>query len=64
MDIEMRRFESLAEADEAEREYYFSLTPEERVDILLELIAAHRSVYGEAAERFERVYRVDELSKG
>ncbi|PYS42877.1 MAG: hypothetical protein DMG14_02580 [Acidobacteria bacterium] len=61
--MDIRRFDSLAEADEADHQYYASLTPEERLDILLELIDAYRSSYGEAAERFERVYRIDELSQ-
>ena len=43
MDFSIRRFESLAEADSAEAEYYASLTPEERLNILLELIEMYRS---------------------
>jgi len=64
MDRTIRRFESLQEADDADMEYYASLTPEERLNILLELIESGRSNLGEDSERFERVYRVDELSRG
>jgi hypothetical protein len=40
------------------------LTPAERIDILLGIIEHYRSSLGEAAERFERVCRVTELSRG
>jgi len=56
-------FNSHEEADRAERAYYASLTPQERLEILLELIAAHRESLGEAAQGFERVHRVIELSQ-
>ena len=51
------------EAERAEEEYYASLTPQERLDIQLDLIAAYRESLGEAAQRFERVHRVTELSR-
>ena len=63
MDFTVRRYDSLSEADSAEDRYYMSLTPEERLSILLELIEMYRSTYGESSERFERVYRIDELSQ-
>ena len=63
MDFSIRRFESLSDADSAEAEYYASLTPEERLNILLELIEMYRSDQGEDPQGFERVYRVDELSR-
>ena len=50
----VRVFKSHEEADRADREYYRSLTPKERVDIVLTLV--QRS--GPAAKRFERVCRV------
>ena len=34
-------FDSFEEADEADRAYYRSLTPEERLDILIQLIEQH-----------------------
>jgi hypothetical protein len=50
----VRVFRSKAEAEEADREYYRSLTPKERVDVVIELVK--RS--GPDAERFDRVCRV------
>ena len=64
MDPAIRRYDSLADADAADAEYYASLTPQERLDILFELIEMYRSTYGEDAERLERVCRVDELERG
>lgn len=57
-------FGSFREADEAESDYYASLTPEQRVELLLELVARYRESLGESAERLERVHRVTELSRG
>jgi hypothetical protein len=51
------------DAEQADDEFYASLTPEERLDILLELVERHRSGLGEAASRFERVHRIVELSQ-
>jgi hypothetical protein len=49
--------------DEADETYYAGLAPRERVDILLDIIAAYRESLGEAAERLERVYRVTDLQR-
>ena len=57
-------FRSFDEAERADDDYYASLTPEERLDILLAMIERYRSSLGEAAERFERVHRIVELSQG
>ena len=57
-------FRSFEEAERADDEYYASLTPEQRLDVLLEMIERYRSSLGEAAERFERVHRIVELSRG
>lgn len=59
----LKVFKSFEEAEQADDEYYASLTPQQRVDLLLDLIAAHRESLGETASRFERVYRVVELSE-
>ncbi len=64
MDRVAQVFSSFDEADRADDEYYASLTPQQRLDILLEIIEQYRSSLGEAAERFERVHRVVELSRG
>ena len=58
-----RVFTSFEAAEQADVEYYASLTPEECLDIQLDIIAAYRESMGEAAEGFERVCRVIELSQ-
>jgi hypothetical protein len=63
MDKVLRAFRSFEEAERTDEQYYGSLTPQERVDLLLDLIAKHRKSLGEAAERFERGCRVVELSQ-
>jgi hypothetical protein len=63
MEKVLKVFNSFEEADRADDEYYASLTPQQRVDILLEMIAAYRESLGETGQRLERVYRVVELSK-
>jgi len=56
-------FSSFKEAEEADTAYYASLSPQERVDFLLDIVAQHLESTGEAAKGFERVYRVIELSQ-
>ena len=51
----VRIFASHAEAEAANRAYYRSLTPEQRMDILLDLV---REGTDEASKGFKRVYRV------
>ena len=63
MERTIRHFKSFAEAEEQEHAEYAALSPGERLDILLELIARYRESLGEAAEGFERVHRVVELSE-
>ncbi len=58
MDKVVRKFGSFAEAEKADREYYRSLTGQQRLDILLELIASVQDTEDEAAKGFERVYRI------
>ena len=57
----VRKFETHNEADRAEHEYYRSLTPEQRMDILFQLV--EESSDG-ASEGFKRVYRIVKLDKG
>ena len=64
MPSSLQVFHSFEDADQADEAYYAGLTPAERVDILLDLVASYRETFGEAAERFERVCRVVELSRG
>lgn len=63
MDKVVKMFDSFEEADRADVEYYASLTPQQRVDLLLDIVAAYRESLGEAGQRFERVYRVVKLSE-
>ena len=59
----VKMFYSFADAERADDEYYASLTPEERLDVLLEMIAGHQDPENEITERFERVSRIVELSQ-
>jgi hypothetical protein len=56
---EYRIFNSFEESERADREYYLSLTPQERLEILFELI--HQWDGDEADKGFERVYRITRL---
>lgn len=57
MDKTVAKFRSFEEAEEADREFYKHLSPQERVNILLQLI-------NHAPEhRLERVYRVTKLPR-
>jgi hypothetical protein len=64
----IRKFNSFEEADAADREYYASLTGNQRVEIVLELQRRYREAYfgydHEAAERLERVIKVVPLKEG
>ena len=52
----VRVFHSFQESEKADREYYLSLSPEQRMEILFELIA--RGQPDEPEQGFERVYRI------
>jgi hypothetical protein len=56
-------FDSFQAAEEADDRYYASLTPQERLDLALEIGKRHREAMGEAGQRFERVCRVVKLSE-
>ena len=58
----VRKFSSHAAAEEADRAYYRSLTPNQRLDILLELIASQRGP-DEASLRIARVCRTVKLRR-
>lgn len=59
----VQMFNSFADAEHADEEYYASLSPVERLDLLLEMIARHQSSENETTQRFERVSRITELSQ-
>ncbi len=61
----VRIFDSFAESDEADKACYHSLTPQERLDILLELnCRCWDKADAETGPRLARVYRIVELSPG
>ena len=49
-----RVFSSFEEAEASDREFYRSLTPQQRIEIQLELIRRYRQAHG-ISERLERV---------
>ncbi len=51
------KFRSFEEAEKADRDFYKKLTPQERVDILLELLP-----HG-PEQRLERVYRITKFPR-
>jgi hypothetical protein len=55
---ELHVFHGFEAADRGDDEYYASLAPQERLEILLDLVAAYRESTGEASTRLERVCRV------
>jgi hypothetical protein len=61
MEKAVRVFHSFADADKADAEYYRSLTPQQRLDVLLDLV--HSQTGDEAGQRLERVCRVVKLSE-
>jgi uncharacterized protein YdeI (YjbR/CyaY-like superfamily) len=56
-----RIFHSFAEADKAEGEYYRSLTPEQRLEILFDLVKSQQP--DEPEQRLERVCRIIKLQE-
>jgi len=59
MEKVVRKYRSHRESEQADREYLRSLTPEQRVDLLLELVAQAQS--HETEQGFARVYRIVKL---
>ena len=51
-------FKSFAEAEEADKKYYRSLSPSQRIALLLVLRNEYRPYSNELTEGFKRVYRV------
>lgn len=52
-----------AAADDSNCDYYASLKPEERLEILLELNQRYLESQGETTEGFARVYTINELPR-
>lgn len=62
MERTVAKFSSHQQAEQATLEYYRRMSPQQRLDILLDLIESSRKEGDAAAERFERVYRIAKLS--
>jgi len=62
MERTVAKFSSHQAAEQATLDYNRSLTPQQRLDTLLELIESSRKEDDAAAQRFERVYRIVKLS--
>jgi hypothetical protein len=60
----VRIFSSHAEAQEAEIEYWLSLTPEQRLDAVGECVREYLALRNEPEQGFRRVYRVFERPAG
>lgn len=58
MEKTIQVFNSFEEAEKADREYYRSLTPAQRIEMLLILRDQYRPYSNELTEGFKRVYRV------
>ena len=61
MEPVVRKFATFEEADAADRAYYQSLTPAERLSIMIDLIYPEGS--DAASAGFERVYRIVKLGE-
>jgi len=59
----VRIFRSFADAERADDAFYASLTPQQRVDLLLDLIAAYTEQLGGSSEGLAGVHRVIPLSQ-
>ncbi|HTV48801.1 MAG TPA: hypothetical protein VMG59_10205 [Phycisphaerae bacterium] len=57
MQKQVRKFRSHAQAEAADRAYYKSLTPEQRLDILLDIVNSQRS-NDENSRRLARIHTV------
>ena len=62
MEKTIRVFKSFEDAEAADKEYYRSLSPAERVEILLILRDQYSPYDDELTQGFERVCRIIELS--
>jgi hypothetical protein len=61
MEKVIRKFHFFTEAEKADRAYYLSLTPEQRLEILFDMVA--NPLRDEPEQRLERVCRVVKLQE-
>jgi hypothetical protein len=59
----VQKFATFAEAERADRALYRSMSGQQRLDLLLDLIARHLEMQGEAPLRLARVHRVTQLPR-
>lgn len=57
MEKTLKIFKSFSDVEKEGKEYYRALSPQQRIEILLTLIAPHQRA-NEATEGFKRVYRI------
>ena len=62
--VTVRKFDSFEEADRADKTYYWSLTPGERIRMMCELCALSVRTRNDPSPRLARVYRITELPRG
>ena len=62
MERKIEIYKSSPEAKEADKKYYHSLTPAQRIDIVLRLRNQYRPYGGERTENFVRVLSIVKLS--
>jgi hypothetical protein len=61
MEVVARKFATFEEAEAADRAYYRSLTPAERIALMIDIIYPEGS--NADSSRFERVYRIVKLGE-
>ena len=59
----VNKFASFEQSTAAERAHLASLSPQQRLDLLLDLIALQREEHNEAVERCARVHLVAQLPR-
>ena len=60
----IQKFRTFQEADDATREYYRRLSPEERLEILFQLRAMAHKETDAPSGGLARVYRIAQLKRG
>jgi hypothetical protein len=63
MEKVVRKFSSFAEQEAADHRYYASLTPQQRLQIMLELNFGERSGRNDATGRIQKVCRIVKLGE-
>ena len=64
MERVVAKFRTHQEAEEATLAYYRSLSPEERLEMLFQLRAAHHKDDDASSQGLARVYRIAQLKRG